>query len=257
MQAIIIEDETLIAKELKAKISAVAPDITILEILPSVKTAVNWINNNAEPDLIFADIQLSDGVSFEIFERYKLNCPIIFATAYDEFAIRAFKVNGIDYLLKPVDKEELKKAIDKVRDQSKSTPQVTTDLERLLHMMTNPSSIASKYKEKFVVKHLNSWIPILISDIAFFCRDQLNYLYTKAGDKFIVDYPTLDDIENLLDPSIFYRANRQYIVHSHSIASYKTNEGSKVLITLKPPFQKTMIDISREKAPTFKKWFEG
>src|SRR5215471_3236718 len=115
MKALIIEDEALIAKELQYKIKSVADDIDVIEVLPSLKTARKWFMQNAEPDLIFMDIQLSDGVSFELFDLYKLSCPVIFTTAYDEYALRAFKVNGIDYLLKPVDEVELKKAIDKSR----------------------------------------------------------------------------------------------------------------------------------------------
>src|SRR5678815_5213574 len=115
MKAVIIEDETLIAKELQHKIMEVAPDIRFIEVLPSLKTANKWFMENAEPDLLFADIQLSDGTSFEIFERYDLKCPVIFTTAYDEYAIKAFKVNGVDYLLKPIDTQDLKKAIDKCR----------------------------------------------------------------------------------------------------------------------------------------------
>ena len=114
MKAVIIEDETLIARELKNKIESVASDVKIIEILPSLKTANKWFLENAEPDMLFADIQLSDGVSFEIFERYDLKCPVVFTTAYDEYAIRAFKVNGVDYLLKPVDVTDLKKALPRL-----------------------------------------------------------------------------------------------------------------------------------------------
>jgi DNA-binding LytR/AlgR family response regulator len=116
IKAVIIEDEQLIAKELVNKIAAVAADVVIIEILPSLKTAKKWFMQNAEPDLLFMDIQLSDGVSFELFEHFKLACPVIFTTAYDDYAIRAFKVNGIDYLLKPVDESDLQKAIDKCRN---------------------------------------------------------------------------------------------------------------------------------------------
>ena len=112
MKALIIEDESLIAKELKNKISFVAADVEVIETLPSLKTAKKWFMQNAEPDILFMDIQLSDGVSFELFEQYQLSCPVIFTTAYDEYAIRAFKVNGVDYLLKPIDENDLKAAID-------------------------------------------------------------------------------------------------------------------------------------------------
>ncbi|HET9430706.1 MAG TPA: LytTR family DNA-binding domain-containing protein, partial [Chitinophagaceae bacterium] len=150
MKAVIIEDETLIARELKNKIALVAPDVNIVEILPSLKTAWKWFMENAEPDLLFADIQLSDGVSFEIFERYDLKCPVIFTTAYDEYAIRAFKVNGVDYLLKPVDIEDLKRAIDKCRNLIEQKTKLPSNLQELMQVLQNPASGTKIYKEQFV-----------------------------------------------------------------------------------------------------------
>ena len=255
MKAIIIEDETLIARELKNKIASVAPDVTITETLTSVKTANRWLLENAEPDFVFADIQLSDGVSFEIFERYDLKCPIIFTTAYDEYAIRAFKVNGIDYLLKPVDVNELKKAIDKCKSLVENKAKLPTNIQELMQVLQNPAQDTKLYKEKFVVNMRNNWIPIVTKDIACFVRDNLNYLYTFGGDKYIVDYVTLEEIEELLDPNLYYRANRQSIVHIDAIQSIKPHENQKLTLTLKAPL-KMEQDISREKAPGFKKWFE-
>jgi DNA-binding LytR/AlgR family response regulator len=255
MKAIIIEDETLIARELKNKIASVAPDVTITETLSSVKTANRWLLENAEPDFVFADIQLSDGVSFEIFERYDLKCPIIFTTAYDEYAIRAFKVNGIDYLLKPVDVNELKKAIDKCKSLVENKTKLPANIQELMQVLQNPTQNTKMYKEKFVVNMRNNWIPIVTKDIACFVRENLNYLYTFSGEKYIVDYVTLEEIEELLDPNLYYRANRQSIVHIDAIQSIKPHENQKLTLTLKAPL-KMEQDISREKAPGFKKWFE-
>jgi DNA-binding LytR/AlgR family response regulator len=255
MKAIIIEDETLIARELKNKIAAVAPDVTIIETLPSVKTANRWLMENAEPDFVLADIQLSDGISFEIFERYDLKCPIIFTTAYDEYAIRAFKVNGIDYLLKPVDVNELKKAIDKCKALIDNKAKLPSSLQELMRVLQNPDQGKKQYKEKFVVNVRNNWLPVYTKDIACFVRDNLNYLYTFSGEKYIVDYVTLEEIEELLDPQLYYRANRQSIVHVNAIQSIKPHENQKLTLTLKAPL-KMEQDISREKAPGFKKWFE-
>src|SRR4030095_9999962 len=128
MKAVIIEDEMIIAKELQDKIEAIAEDVNIVEVLPSLKTARKWFMQNTEPDLIFMDIQLSDGVSFELFNTYTLHCPVVFTTAYDEYALRAFRVNGADYLLKPVDPEDLKKAIDKCRRIVESNASVPLDI---------------------------------------------------------------------------------------------------------------------------------
>jgi DNA-binding LytR/AlgR family response regulator len=253
IKAVIIEDEQLIAKELANKIAAVADDVKIIETLPSLKTAKKWFMENAEPDLLFMDIQLSDGVSFELFEHFKLSCPVIFTTAYDEYAIRAFKVNSIDYLLKPIDEADLQKAIDKCRNLLLGKPVLPADMQQLMASLAFPQQ--SLYKEKFIVNVRNSWIPVDTKDIACFVRDNLNYLYTFSGDKYILDYTTLEDIEELLDPKIFYRANRQSIIHINAIQMVKPHENQKLSVFLKAPL-KMELDISREKAPAFKKWFD-
>ncbi len=253
IKAVIIEDEQLIARELANKIAVVADDVTIVEVLPSLKTAKKWFMQHAEPDLLFMDIQLSDGVSFELFEHFKLNCPVIFTTAYDEYAIRAFKVNGIDYLLKPIDETDLQKAIDKCRNLINGKPSLPADMQQLMASLTLPQQ--NLYKEKFIVNVRNTWIPVDTKDIACFVRDNLNYLYTFNGDKYILDYTTLEDIEELLDPKVFYRSNRQSIIHINAIQSVKPHENQKLSVFLKAPL-KMELDISREKAPAFKKWFD-
>lgn len=255
MKAVIIEDEALIARELQHKITEVAPDIRFIEVLPSLKTAFKWFMENAEPDLLFADIQLSDGTSFEIFDRFDLKCPVIFTTAYDEYAIKAFKVNGVDYLLKPIDTQDLKKAIDKCRVIIENKSQYPKDIQQLLQMMSQPNAAGPGYKEKFVVKIRNQWLPVPTKDIACFFRENLNYLVTYNGDKHILDFTTLDEVEELLDPRIYYRANRQAIIHIDSIQSVRPRENQKLVVTLKAPL-KMEFDISREKAPGFKKWFD-
>jgi DNA-binding LytR/AlgR family response regulator len=255
MTAVIIEDENLIAKELQHKISGIAPDIKVMGILPSVKTAKKWFMENAEPDVLFADIQLSDGTSFDVFETYDLKCPVVFTTAYDEYAIKAFKVNGIDYLLKPVDVDELKKAIEKCRNIVDSKSQYPKDLQQLMQMIHQPQNAPTQYKEKFIVKIRHQWLPVYTKDIACFYRENLNYIFTFNGEKHILNFTTLDEIEELLDPRLFYRANRQAIIHIDSIQSIKPQENQKLVVTLKAPLKMT-LDISREKAPTFKKWFD-
>ncbi len=255
MKALIIEDESLIAKELKNKIGIVADDIDVIEILPSLKTAKKWFMQNAEPDILFMDIQLSDGVSFELFEHYQLSCPVIFTTAYDEYAIRAFKVNGVDYLLKPIDEDDLKLAIDKCRKIVSNKSKMPNDLLQLINNMQHPQIHPPLYKEKFIVSVRNNWIPIETTTIACFAKENLNYLYTFNGDKYILDFTTLEEVEELLDPKIFYRANRQYIIHINSIQSVKPHENQKLSVLLKAPL-KMEIDISREKAPAFKKWLD-
>ncbi len=255
MKAVIIEDESLIAKELQSKITAVAGDVQVLERLPSLKTARKWFMQNAEPDLLFMDVQLSDGVSFELFEQFQLSCPVIFTTAYDEYAIRAFKVNGIDYLLKPVDEEELRQAIEKCRRIHQSASRPPSMVPELMQSLQLAQPVQPLYKEKFIVSVRHNWIPVNTADIACFMRENLNYLYTFSGDKYILDYTTLEEIEELLDPRLFYRANRQFIVHIDAIGSVRPHENQKLGVHLRPPL-KFEVDVSREKAPAFKKWLD-
>ncbi|MBC7886351.1 MAG: response regulator transcription factor [Ferruginibacter sp.] len=256
MNAIIIEDEQLVAKELVKKLGEVAPDIRIHTTLSSLKTARTWLRENSEPDLIFMDVQLSDGVSFELFQSFSLQCPVIFTTAFNEYAIQAFKSNGVDYLLKPVNKEDLKNAIEKCRRlvQNKQPPPI--DLAGLLAALTPGNTQQTGQKEKFVINFRNTLLPVKTGDIAYFVREQLIYCCTFDNQRHILDYPTLEEIEEVLNPARFYRVNRQYIVNENAIKSVQTHPTGK--LTLKLTNQAALaIDISREKAPHFKKWLDS
>lgn len=256
MNAIIIEDETLVAKELVKKLGEVASDIRIQSILPSLKTAKNWLKENAEPDLIFMDVQLSDGISFELFQSFSLQCPVVFTTAYNEYAIQAFKSNGVDYLLKPINKEELKKAIEKCRKLVQNKQTRPLDIAALLAALVPGSFQQINQKEKFVVNFRNTLLPIKTNDIAYFVREQLIYCCTFDNQRHILDYDTLEEIEEVLNSNKFYRANRQYIVNENAVKSVHTHPTGK--LTLKLAIQANLeIDISREKAPAFKKWLDS
>jgi DNA-binding LytR/AlgR family response regulator len=256
MKAVIIEDEDIIARVLQNKIKNIDPAIHIIDILPSLKVARAWFLNNSEPDILFMDIQLSDGVSFELLEQYQFNCPIVFTTAYDEYAIRAFKVNGIDYLLKPVEEEELRKAIEKCKAIIERKKPAITDFSELVKALSNAQHPMKRYKEKIIVNIRNQWMPINTSDVACFARETLNYIYLFNGERYLIDFSSLDDVEELLDPQKFYRANRQYIINVDAVQTVKPLENSKLVIRLKEPNHKFDIDMSREKAPGFKKWLD-
>jgi DNA-binding LytR/AlgR family response regulator len=255
MKAVIIEDENIIARVLENKIKKVADDVEIITVLSSLRTARKWLGENAEPDLMFMDIQLSDGVSFDIFNEFELKCPVIFTTAYDEYAIRAFKVNGIDYLLKPVKEEELKVAIEKCRRLKSTNANPQADIRALLQSIANPAS-TGMYKEKFIVNIRNQWMPIGTKDIACFSKEVLNYIYLFNGERYQIDYNTLEEIEELLDPKAFYRANRQFIINIEAVHTVKPIENSKLIVKLKEPNHKLEIDMSRLKSPEFKKWLD-
>lgn len=256
MTAIVIEDEKLVARELIYKINEIDPDIKIIETLPSVKTALRWFGENAEPDVVFADIQLADGVSFEIFEKFQLTCPIIFTTSYNEYAIKAFKVNGIDYLLKPVDPDDLAKAIEKVKTLTKKSSKAGVDIQLLMQMLQTGQTPKAPYKEQFLCNHRNAWVPVKATDIAYFKYETVVFVFTKNNEKYAFDAETMDEIEEMLDPDVFYRANRQFLVNIDSIQRVWGIEGSKLMVKLKEPHQAVEIDISRQKAPVFKKWLE-
>lgn len=256
MKAVIIEDESLVARELETKIAAVAPDVEIVAKLATLKTAKRWFLENAEPDVLFMDIQLGDGVSFSLLEEFTLKCPIVFTTAYNEYAIRAFKVNGVDYLLKPVSVEELKRAIDKCRQLvSRNAAQLPVSVQQLLDIFAEGKQQKPVYKEKFIINIRQQWTPVNTADVACFVKEAVVYLYTFSGEKHILDYTSMEEIEELLDPARFYRANRQYIVNIDAIKSIKLLDTQKLTLKMVAPLN-TETDVSREKAPAFKKWFD-
>ena len=255
MKAVIIEDEEIIANVLLNKIKKVAPDVDVINILPSLKTARRWFGENAEPDLLFMDIQLSDGVSFDIFNDFSLKCPVVFTTAYDEYAIKAFKVNGVDYLLKPVNEADLSTAIDKCRKQVAKSEAAPADIASLIKSLANPGA-AARYKEKFIINIRNQWMPVNTKDIACFSKEVLNYIYLFNGERYMIDYVTLEEVEELLDPKQFYRASRQFIINVDAIQTVKPVENSKLIVRLKEPNHKLEVDMSRLKSPEFKKWMD-
>ncbi len=256
MTAIIIEDEYLIAKELETKIQEVCTDIEVIEIIPSLKVAGRWFLINALPDLCFMDIQLSDGVSFSLFDKFQITCPVIFTTAYDEYAVRAFKVNGVDYLLKPIENDELKRAIDKCRTILESKSPYPLDVKMMLHsVMKMEGKGIKKFKEKFIINTRHQWIPVNTCEIAVFSKENLFYIYTFSGEKHILDFESMDEIEELLDPQQFFRSNRQSIINIDAIQSVRPLDNSKLIVTLKSAI-KFVPDISREKAPLFKRWID-
>lgn len=253
MKAVIIEDEALLSEELVNKLARKCPDVEVTEILPSLKTARRWLMSNAEPDLLFMDIQLSDGVSFELFDTFQIGCPVVFTTAYDEFAVKAFKVNGVDYLLKPIDEDELAVAVDKCRKIIESKAAYPKDIQQLVLRLSQPNAAA--YKEKFIVHQRHQWVPVNTEDVALFLKETLHYMFTFNGDKHILDFDSIEEIEDVLDPKQFYRANRQALINIKAIQSVRLHENQKLTLTLKPPL-KAQVDVSREKAPQFKKWFD-
>jgi len=252
MNILVLEDEVLVAKSLISILKQLEPDAEITGPVETVKEASRALITGI-PDLIISDIQLADGISLDVFNQQKIQCPIIFTTAYDEYAIRAFKLNSIDYLLKPIDREELKAALEKFHLlQSKFSNEIY--LKQMAELFANFNN-AKKYKERFAVHMGRSVTLIPIEEIALFSKEEVIYLINKEGKKFITDFRSLDEVQELIDPSIFYRANRQHIVHLPFIESYRSDDTGK--LTLKMRNIKTdELVISKEKAVDFRRWFE-
>jgi DNA-binding LytR/AlgR family response regulator len=252
-KVLIIEDEKPAAEWLQHLILKFDPRISIQTVIDSVAGAVEWFQQHSAPDLVFMDIQLADGLSFEIFERVKVPCPVIFTTAYEEYAIKAFKVNSVDYLLKPIASDEMETAFQKFNLQAKNlqeTPSVTVELLSKVKEM-----LRKQYKTRFVIKvgeHLKS---IPVEDILFFYSlDKATYLCTADFKTYLVDY-SLDRISEMIDEQRFFRINRKYILSSQSIADIVVYSNSRLKIKLKKPDEESII-VSRDKVPGFKEWLD-
>jgi len=253
MTILIIEDEPLVAVSLQKLLMQLEPDAVVQGPLASVQETRDWLRGHAEPDLILSDIQLSDGIALDIFTADNITCPIIFTTAYNEYAIRAFKLNSIDYLLKPVDRAELESALHKFHLlQSKFSDE--SYLKQMKELFSDFSN-ARRYKERFAVHIGRSVTLVQVADIAFFCKEELIYLVNRNGKKFITDFRSLDEVQELVDPRFFFRANRQNIIQLSHIESYRSDDTGKLTLRLRNNRPDELV-ISKEKAAEFRKWFD-
>ena len=250
MTILIIEDEEPAYKRLQKMLKELEPDHTLFDQIVSVSSAVKWFKENDAPNLIISDIQLSDGISFEIFKQVDIKCPVIFTTAYDQYAIEAFKVNSIDYLLKPVKKEELGKAITKFKAFTPAIAAPAIDINKLLQSL---QPAGADYKKRFVVRYGEHIKTIDIEEVVYFyTEDKATFMCTKDARRFVVDF-NLDTLDSILDPKIFFRINRQYIISIHSIAEMFAYSKSRVLIKLNPASKHETI-VSTERSADFKHW---
>lgn len=253
MKVLIIEDEPAAAKRLTKLLVNIEPSMEIIACIDSVEDAVTWFEIHEEPDIAFFDIQLSDGLCFEIFEEIQVDCPVVFTTAYEEYAIRAFKVNSIDYLLKPINPEELKATI--LKYNRLTGKDILIPRERFNALLQYFDMEGSKYKSRFLIKTGDAYVPVPCKDVSYFCvEDQLIRLITKEGMRHVIDH-SLDELETVLDPNRFHRINRQMIVAWDSIKSVHTWFNSRLKLELNPPYTENVI-VSRTKAKNFRLWLE-
>ena len=247
MRVLIVEDEIPAANRLQKMLKEINPDIEILEVLDAVMTTVEFLKGSVVPDLIFLDIHLADGDSFEIFKLIEVDIPIIFTTAYDEFAVKAFKVNTIDYLLKPIKPAELREALVKFEKQSKAR-----------FDWSNFSKFIEKqqYDKRFLIRLGQQLKMVEIADVAYFYReDRISFLVTKEGRRYPLD-TSLESIDQSTDPKLFFRVNRKMIVNIKCIKTMYGISKSRVKLELTPTYDQEVI-VSTERSPNFKRWLEG
>ena len=249
MNIIIIEDEKPAARLLQRKIEKLGYGITTL--LHSVEESLEWFQNNDHPDLIFLDIQLSDGLSFEIFEKIDIKSAVIFTTAYDEYALRAFKLNSIDYLLKPIDEEELATAISKFANQFQANSVSNLDFEAIKRMLVNP--VSKEYRKRFSVKIGQQIKVIDVAEIeCLYSENKGTYIHTSDNRDYLID-SSLEVVEAELDPKNFFRISRKYIIPLQSVKEIQLYSNSRLKISL-PTYKADEVIVARERVSDFKEW---
>lgn len=249
MNIIIIEDEKPAARLLQRKVEKLG--LQVYTLLHSVEESIEWFQNNNHPDLIFLDIQLSDGLSFEIFEQIDIKSAVIFTTAYDEYALRAFKLNSIDYLLKPIDEDELEIAVNKFRNQVQKNAVSSLDFDMIKKMILGNET--KEFKKRFSVKIGQQLKVISIDEVeCFYSENKGTYLHTYENRNYLLD-TTLEQIEEELDPKDFYRVSRKFIVPLKSIKEIQVYSNSRLKVIL-PTYKDEEVIVSREKVADFKVW---
>lgn len=250
MKALIIEDEVLAAQSLQKLVSEVSPDTEIITVLQTIEESVAWFDENPMPDLVFMDIHLADGSSFAIFEKTQITCPIIFTTAYDEYALKAFEVSSIDYLLKPINRNDLTRAMNKFNSLVGNK---SIDAQALVDLVQKFGT-TKKYKSCFLVPERNKLIPLATSNIAYFYIDTKNVKAISLDGHTYYMSQTLDEIMTQLDPDDFFRANRQFIVSRKAIKDMTIWFGNKLSLNMLVKIPEDII-ISKAKVAEFKIWF--
>lgn len=249
MKILIIEDELPAARQLTKLLLAHNPDFQILDTLDSVESAVRWFRTFPAPDLVLMDIQIADGLSFDIFRQVEVNAPVVFTTAFDQYAIQAFKVNAIDYLLKPVDPEELGRVLEKVANQK--TKPAAFDIGALAQFLKK-----DQYKDRFLVKTGQQMTFITATDIAFFrSADGLTQAFTFAGKKYFVEN-TLEELDRLLDPRDFFRVSRNMMLRVNAIQKIHPHLNGRLKLDIQPGVPEDVF-VSRERVGEFKAWLGG
>jgi len=251
MEVLIIEDETRASAQLKSLLAVHFPQVQILDIIESVEESVNWLQANKSPSLIFMDIQLADGLSFEIFESVDVQSPIIFTTAYDQYSIKAFKVNSVDYLLKPIIEKDLLTAVNKYQKLYAREEKPVLDVMTINKLINNLTE--DKSRKRFIVKEGSSMTYVHVEDIAYFdSAEGITFLHTKTQKRYTLDM-TLDVIEKDVNPDNFFRINRGQIIHVEAVSKIKPYFNNRLTLDV-ANFSKEEFIVSRGRSTEFKKW---
>ncbi len=254
MNIVIIEDEPIIANNLESILIELEPSFNVLKSLTNVKSSIDWLKKNQSAcDLLFMDINLTDGLSFEIFNQIESNTPIIFVTAYDQYALDAFRVNGVDYILKPFDKTKIKQSLNKFKSliQTGSYPISTKSLQHFMEVVT--SKTISNKRKSYLVYHQDKLIPLAVDDISWFYKsNKVTYACTISNKKYVID-DVLDKIQNEVSSVNFYRANRQFIVSKNAIENIAIYFNGRLIVNILPKPDEKII-VSKAKATDFKNW---
>ena len=251
MKAVIIEDEKIAADLLRNLINQLDENIEVVTTLQTVEDSIEWLENNQHPDIMFVDIHLADGSSFSIFEKTEVRCPIVFTTAYNEYALKAFEVNSIDYLLKPINKDDLQRALNKYKNLKGDNKDL--DYKKFVSRFLSEGNV-NNYKEYFLVPERDKLIPLAAKDIAYIYIDlKLIKAVTFSGKVYYLNQ-NLDEMMNQLNPKNFFRANRQYIVAHESIKDVSMWFGNKISLNLVIPTEEKII-VSKARVSEFKNWF--
>lgn len=251
MNVLIIEDEKPAAERLQRLVLNVQPQAKILAVLASVSQAVKWFEQNPLPDLIFLDIQLADGESFEIFRKVNVDAPVIFSTAYDNYVMKAFELNSVDYLLKPISKYDLQKALDKFDRLHQK--QETFNYQQLAEIFQQ--SQKPQYKERFIIRIGEKLLTLAVADVRWFSsKDKVTFAGTTSGKSYPVDY-SLDQLEKTLNPETFFRISRQYIVALSAIKEIRTYSSSRLKLVLHQSEDDDIL-VSRDRVSDFKQWLD-
>ena len=252
MKILIIEDEYHAQKYLSNLLKKIIPTAQILDMLDSVEDAVDWFNEHPTLDLIFMDIQLADGLSFNIFKKVEINAPVIFTTAFDQYALQAFKVNSVDYLLKPIDEVDLQKAIDKYQQIYATN---TTFNQASLLKVINSFQQKEKFRQRFLIKQGKDFIYLPVEEIAYlYSADGMTFIIDKYKKRHLLD-TTLDAIEKELNSKNFYRISRKQIIHIQSVAKIFAYFNHRLKLELRPESKVEAI-VSRERVKEFKAWLD-